>query len=101
MRDSIKDSVLSTVHDLYNSGIVEEITLREIESLCIPEVKSLSPRGIAGLRKRCHLSQAAFAHFLNTSTSTIQKWEAGVKKPSGISLKLLNLADRKGVEGIT
>lgn len=37
---------------------------------------------------------------LNTSVSTAQKWEVGDKKPSGPSLKLLNLVERKGLEAI-
>jgi putative transcriptional regulator len=30
----------------------------------------------------------------------VQKWEIGEKKPSGPSLKLLNLIDRKGLEAV-
>jgi putative transcriptional regulator len=50
------------------------------------------------LRDRYKLSQSAFAIVLNTSPSTIRKWEVGDKHPSGPSLKLLNLLDRKGLE---
>jgi putative transcriptional regulator len=32
--------------------------------------------------------------------STVQKWEIGEKKPSGPSLKLLSLIDRKGLEAV-
>ena len=46
------------------------------------------------------MSQAEFAAVLNTSVSTVQKWEAGDKKPSGPSLKLLNLIERKGIEAV-
>jgi len=35
------------------------------------------------------MSQAVFAAVLNTSVSTVQKWEIGEKRPSGPSLKLL------------
>ena len=35
---------------------------------------------------------------LNTSLSTVQKWEIGDKKPSGPSLKLLNLIERRGLD---
>jgi putative transcriptional regulator len=41
-----------------------------------------------------------FAVFLNTSVSTVQKWEIGEKKTSGPSLKLLNLIDKKGIEAL-
>ncbi len=39
-----------------------------------------------------------FAAYLNTSISTVQKWERGDKSPNGISLKLLNLVESKGLE---
>jgi putative transcriptional regulator len=40
------------------------------------------------------------AAVLNTSLSTVQKWEIGEKHPSGSSLKLLNLLERKGLEAV-
>jgi putative transcriptional regulator len=53
---------------------------------------------IKTLRQRCRASQAVFAAYLNTSPSTVQKWERGDKHPNGPSLKLLNLVERKGLE---
>jgi putative transcriptional regulator len=41
-----------------------------------------------------------FALTLNVTPSLVSQWERGEKKPSGPSLKLLNLADKKGVEAI-
>jgi putative transcriptional regulator len=35
---------------------------------------------------------------MNTSLSTVQKWERGQKKPNGPSLKWLSLVERKGLE---
>lgn len=58
------------------------------------------PHKIKALREQAHVSQAVFAAVLNTSVSTVQKWEVGDKKPSGPSLKLLNLIDRKGLEAV-
>jgi len=40
------------------------------------------------------------AAVLNTSLSTVRKWEVGDKHPSGPSLKLLNLPDRKRLEAV-
>jgi putative transcriptional regulator len=37
---------------------------------------------------------------LNTSVSTVQKWEIGEKRPSGPSLKLLDVIHRKGIEAV-
>ena len=46
-------------------------------------------------QKGCHIT--VFAAYLNTTVSTVQKWELGQKKPNGISLKLLNLIERHGL----
>jgi putative transcriptional regulator len=100
MRESIRESILSTVNDLYNSGIVDEVTQKEMESLCLPEIKKYSPHMIVALRKKFKLTQTAFANFLNLSPSTIKKWESGLNKPSGASVKLLDLAARNGLAGI-
>jgi len=34
---------------------------------------------------------------LNISASTVQKWESGAKRPSGVALKLLDVVSRHGV----
>jgi putative transcriptional regulator len=60
----------------------------------------MTPKNIKALREKAHVSQAVFAAVLNTSVSTVQKWEVGDKKPSGPSLKLLNLVESKGLEAI-
>ena len=39
-----------------------------------------------------------FARYLNTSDSTIEKWEAGKKKPSGMALKLLMIVKKHGLK---
>ena len=100
MGDSILNSVKDTVVDLHKVGLVDDVTLKNIESLCVPEVKQYDAANIAAIRKRLRLSQAAFARFLNISPSTIRQWETGAKHPSGACQKLLNLADRKGLEGL-
>lgn len=100
MRKSISDSITETVRDLNKSGLVDDITLRNIENLCLPEVKDYSPKNITEIRKRFNLSQAALASVFNISTSTVQKWEQGNKKPTGASRKLLDIMERKGLEAL-
>ena len=56
------------------------------------------PAEIKRVRLRTRTSQGVFAHHLNTSVYTVQKWEQGQKKPNGPSLKLLSLVDQKGLE---
>ncbi len=91
MRKSIVDSITNTVQDLNKSGLVDEITMKNIENLCIPEVQDYSPQKIVSIRKNLSLSQAALASIFNVSPSTVQKWEQGKKKPAGASKKLIDI----------
>jgi putative transcriptional regulator len=74
--------------------------MREFDVLCMPPVRNLSAAQIRAIRARSKMSQAVFAAVLNTSVSTVQKWEIGEKRPSGPSLKLLDVIERKGVSAL-
>ncbi len=100
MRKSIAESITSTVKDLNRSGVVDDITLKNIQKLCLPEIKDYTPAKIISIRKRFKLSQAALASVFNISPSTVQKWEQGNKKPAGASRKLLDILERKGLEAL-
>lgn len=100
MRKSIAESITSTVNDLNKSGLVDEITMKNIGNLCLPDVKEYTPEKIVSIRKRFRLSQAALASIFNISPSTVQKWEQGNKKPTGASRKLLDIIERKGLEAL-
>jgi len=95
-------SILETVHEtaqgLHKVGAMDTQTMREFDALCLPPVKVYSAAQIKRIRNRSKASQAVFAAYLNTSPSTVQKWEQGQKSPNGPSLKLLNLVDQKGLE---
>jgi putative transcriptional regulator len=93
--------VLQTAQGLTNAGALNKRTLREIETLSLPPVRAYTPAQIRKLRVRARMSQAVFAVLLNTSVSTVQKWEIGEKRPSGPSLKLLNVIERKGPEALS
>ena len=100
MRNSIVKSINSVIDDLYQDGLVDEITMRNIHNLCLPEIKEYMPEEIIALRKQIRLSQAALAAVFNVSLSTVQKWERGKKKPTGSSRKLLDIVERKGIKAL-
>jgi len=100
MRKSISESIISTVKDLNKSGLIDHITMKNIENLCLPEIKEYSPEKIISIRKQLKLSQAALASIFNISPSTVQKWKQGNKKPAGASRKLLDIMERKGLEAL-
>jgi putative transcriptional regulator len=100
MRKSISKSITSTVKDLKIIGLIDDITLKNIENLCLPEIEEYGPEKIVKIRKKFKLSQAAMASVFNISTSTVQKWEQGSKKPTGASRKLLDIMERKGLKAL-
>lgn len=95
---SILAAVDETVSDLHRLGFIDKRKMQKYQALCLEPVPEYDAGAIRALRARFQLSQAVFAAALNTSTSTVRKWEVGDKRPSGPSLKLLNLIDRKGLE---
>jgi putative transcriptional regulator len=100
MTKKILDAVHQTAKGLHKAGTMDVKTMREFDTLCLPPVKEYSATQIKRLRTKNKASQAVFAAFLNTSPSTVQKWEQGQKKPNGPSLKLLNLVAQKGLEAL-
>ena len=96
----ILDAVLEGARDLHSAGFIDKRRMREYEVLCLAPIPQYSSKRIRALRDRHKLSQAVLASMLNTSLSTVRQWEIGDKRPSGPSLKLLNLLDRKGLEAL-
>ncbi|HEY1899667.1 MAG TPA: DNA-binding transcriptional regulator [Steroidobacteraceae bacterium] len=100
-KSRLLSEVHETAHGLARVGAVDQQTMRDLEALCLPPVHELSAKQIRAIRDRTCMSQAVFAAVLNTSVSTVQKWEIGEKRPSGPSLKLLNVIERKGVDALS
>jgi len=96
----LRKEILEAARGLYEVGVVDGKTMREFESLHIEQPKIYSAYEIKRLRLREKASQAVFAAYLNTSVSTVQKWEIGEKRPSGPALKLLDLVERKGLKAL-
>lgn len=97
----LRKELLETVHGLYRVGAIDVKTMREFKTLGVEEPKSYTAYDIKRLRLKERASQAVFAAYLNTSVSTVQKWEIGDKTPSGPALRLLDLVERKGLKALT
>lgn len=79
-------------------GAIEKATMRQLEDMCFTSVPSLDASRIKKIRELQHVSQPIFARYLNTSESTVQKWESGAKQPSGMALKLLAVVEKHGLQ---
>jgi putative transcriptional regulator len=103
-KPKIKSPIFAAVHetasDLHRLGFIDMRKMRKYDALCLDAVPDYDSDKIRALREHLQLSQAVLASVLNTSLSTVRKWEIGEKHPSGPSLKLLDLLDRKGLEAV-
>jgi len=99
-RSRILEAVHETAKGLHEAGVMEEMTMREFDALCLPPIKSYTAGEIKRIRLRQQVSQPVFAAYLNVTKSTVSQWEQGGKKPRGTSLKLLDLVDRKGLDAL-
>jgi putative transcriptional regulator len=99
-KSAILEAVHETAQGLYKAGVMDQLTLREFDRLCLPPIEPLEPEKIKQIRETSNVSQAVFAAVLNTSLSTVQKWEIGQKRPTGTALKLLHLVRDRGLESV-
>ena len=96
----LRKELHETAQGLYDLGAIGAETLREFDASQLHPLRSFRPTDIKRLRLKARASQAVFAAYLNTSVSTVQKWEIGKKKPGGPALKLLNIVERKGLKAL-
>ncbi|MEK7761475.1 MAG: DNA-binding transcriptional regulator [Nitrospirota bacterium] len=99
-KSEILEAVHSTAKGLHKAGVMDQVTLREFDRLCLAPIEPLEPAQIKKIREASRVSQAVFAALLNTSVSTVQKWEIGQKRPTGTALKLLYLVQERGLKAV-
>jgi putative transcriptional regulator len=95
--NELSEVIHNSAQALYRVGTIDEATMRDFDASCLV-VRPIAPQQIKKLRQRHHVSQPVFARYLNTSESTIEKWESGAKKPSGMALKLLAVVEKHGLK---
>ena len=92
------EAIHSSASALLKVGAIGKATMRDFDSACLVAPMRFQPKQIKQLREKNRVSQPVFARYLNTSESTVEKWETGAKKPSGMALKLLGVVQKHGLE---
>ena len=91
------EAIHSAASGLYKAGVIDKATMKGFDASCLVP-STLAPAAIKKLRTANKVSQPVFARYLNTSESTVEKWETGAKKPSGMALKLLAVVQKHGLQ---
>ncbi|EMO7790385.1 MULTISPECIES: DNA-binding transcriptional regulator [Citrobacter] len=92
------EAIHSAASGLFSVGAIPQETMRDFDKARLSHVEDLQPTEIKALREKLNVSQPVFARYLNTSVSTVQKWESGAKRPGGMSLKLLSIVQKHGLD---
>ena len=104
MSKKYRSAALAAIHEtmgaLRDVGAIDKKTMWHFENACLTPIRPLKPKQIKAIRERERVSQAVFANYLNVTSSLVSQWERGEKRPSGPSLKLLSLVEKKGIEGV-
>jgi len=99
-----ESEAMAAIHELmsglHNGGVIDKQTMRRFDDACLTPIRPLKPKEIKAIREREQVSQTVFANYLNVTSSLISKWERGEKRPSGASLKLLSLVEKKGLAAV-
>jgi len=101
----LTEALLEMADDMHRVGIMNEstyhkITVRHLGDKVLSTAEPISGEEIRTLREREHLSQAAFARYLNLTVGYVSQLERGTKEPKGPALALLNVIRRKGLKVI-
>ena len=101
-KKTFKSEAFAAIHAaakaLQKVGAIDKATMRDFDEASLSATPKFTALDIQKLRQRNHVSQPIFARYLNTSESTIEKWETGAKRPSGMALKLLAIVQKHGLE---
>ena len=104
-RTKYKTDAFAAIHSsasaLRKIGAINKTTMRSFDVACLAAPVELKPQQIKKIRELNQVSQPIFARYLNTSESTVQKWETGAKRPSGMALRLLAVIQKHGLAALT
>ena len=106
MKPNNNSRILAELHEsataLHEAGGFDQTTMRKFDALCLEPANpdAYGPTEIKALRDRFKVSQPVLAAYLGVTKTTVAGWEQGSARPRGAALRLLNIADRKGLEAI-
>lgn len=97
-KSEVSEAIHSSAAMLHHVGALDKATMRGFDARHLVVPSEIDPAQIKQLREANHVSQPVFARYLNTSESTVEKWETGAKRPSGMALKLLTIVQKHGLK---
>ena len=103
-KSKFKSDVFEAIHSsaamIHKVGAMDKTTMLDFDARCLVP-SEITPAEIKQLREANNVSQRVFGRYLNTSESTVEKWESGAKRPSPPLRKLLSVVQKHGLQILT
>jgi putative transcriptional regulator len=96
-KSDISEAIHSSAAALHKVGAMDKTTMLGFDARHLGPGE-IAPAEIKQLREANNVSQRVFARYLNTSESTVEKWESGAKRPSPPLRKLLSVVQKHGLQ---
>ena len=93
----MSEAIHGSAAALYKVGGIDKTTMLDFDARHLV-AREMAPAEIKHLREANNVSQRVFARYLNTSESTVEKWESGAKRPSPPLRKLLSVVQKHGLQ---
>ncbi len=92
------EAIHRAVAGMHRVGTIDKATMLRFDASCLAVPETIEPEQVKKIRESQNVSQPVFARYLNTSESTVEKWESGAKRPSGMAIKLLMIVQKHGLK---
>ena len=96
-KSEMSEAIHSSATMLHKVGAIDKATMADFDARHLV-AGEIAPAEIKRLREANNVSQRVFARYLNTSESTVEKWESGSKRPSPPLRKLLSVVQKHGLQ---
>ena len=97
-RSDLSEAMHASASRPHELGVPDKATMRDFDPCRLAVPGEIAPARIEQLREADNVRQPVFVRDLKTSESTVEKWETGAKRPSGMALKLLAVVRKHGLQ---
>ena len=94
------EAIHSSATALHKVGAIGKRKMRDFDEAAFRAPDPLEPGEIKSIRERARVSRAVLARHLNTSESTVEKWETGAQRPNRLALKMLHAVKQYGLAAL-
>ena len=89
---NIYENILTGLQEAIDDSISNEKKLQRRVVSIVP-VKEYTSKEVKNIRNSTGLSQNLFARYLGVSVKTVEAWESGKNRPSGVASRILNMME--------